>query len=205
MGRPINLVLASSSPRRRQLLAELGWNRFKTHPADLDECPLMNEKPEELVLRLAENKALAVAVHYIQDQSAWILGADTTVNVDGTILEKPLDRRDAFRMIKLLAGKTHLVHTGIALVSSGTVRCSAVETTAVTFQPLNDEEINAFVNTGEGDDKAGAYAIQGKGTFLVERIDGCYYNVVGLPLHRLSLMFAECGWPLVSQWECFGS
>ncbi len=205
MGCPINLVLASSSPRRRQLLTEMGWSSFKTRPAELDETPLMGEKPEEMVLRLAENKALAVGMHYALDTSVWILGADTTVNVGGIILEKPLDRRDAFRMIKLLAGKTHLVHTGIALVSSGVVRCSAVETTAVTFQSMQDEEIHAFVNTGEGDDKAGAYAIQGKGTFLVERIDGCYFNVVGLPLHRLSLMFAECGWPLASQWECFGS
>lgn len=205
MDRTINLILASASPRRRQLLTEMGWRSFKTHPADLDESPLIHENPEEMVLRLAENKALAVGMHYCDDSSAWILGADTTVNVDGMILEKPRDRKDAFRMIKLLAGRTHLVHTGIALVSLGAVRCSAVETTAVSFQPMNDEEIHAFVNTGEGDDKAGAYAIQGRGTFLVERIDGCYFNVVGLPLHRLSVMFAECGWPLASQWECFGS
>ena len=119
MGCPINLVLASSSPRRRQLLTEMGWSSFKTRPAELDETPLMGEKPEEMVLRLAENKALAVGMHYALDTSVWILGADTTVNVGGIILEKPLDRRDAFRMIKLLAGKTHLVHTGIALVSSG--------------------------------------------------------------------------------------
>lgn len=181
---------------------ELGWGNFTVCPANLDESALAGEKPEALVLRLAEKKALAVGGEYALDESAWVLGADTIVDVGGVILEKPRDRADAFRMIRLLSGRAHLVHTGVALVHAGTVQRSAVETTTVTFQPLSDEEIHSFVDTGEGDDKAGAYAIQGRGTLLVERIEGCYFNVVGLPLHRVSRMFAECGWSLVSQWEC---
>jgi septum formation protein len=116
---------------------------------------------------------------------AWVIGADTIVDVDGEAFSKPVDRDDALRMLRSLNGRSHLVHTGVALSGGGEVKASFAETTKVTFGSLRDDEIVSFVASGICDDKAGAYAIQGSGALMIERIEGCYYNVVGLPVYRL--------------------
>jgi septum formation protein len=120
-----------------------------------------------------------------------VIGADTVVDVDGAAFFKPADRNDAVRMLRMLNRRTHKVHTGIALALSGDILYCGAETTEVTFGDLSEEEIIAFAASGDGDDKAGAYAIQGRGALLVERINGCYYNVVGLPVYRLKELLAR--------------
>ena len=185
------LVLASASPRRRELLRQAGFS-FEVHPAHIPEEPLEGEDPIAYVTRLARKKAEAVfreltaanraAVHGSLDgKSLAVLGADTTVTLDRTILGKPADAADAARMLRLLSGRTHRVMTGVALVTAKGVEVAA-EATAVRFLTLSDEEIAAYVATGEPMDKAGAYAIQGRAARWIPRIEGCYFNVVGLPL-----------------------
>lgn len=193
----MRLTLASTSPRRREMLRELGW-RFESIAADVDESPKCGEAPYALALRLAEAKAL---VGSLARAAGWTLGADTVVDLDGAIFGKPADREDATRMLRALSGLTHAVHTGVAIALDGKLLSSAVESTRVTFANLSDKEIASFLATGEGDDKAGAYAIQGVGALLVERIEGCYSNVVGLPVFRLSRMLEKLGWNVASQWE----
>ena len=183
----MNLLLASASPRRRALLAELGWT-FDVCPADVDETPRGGETPE----------ALDVG-RRVPDR--WVVAADTVVAVEDVILGKPADREDGLAMLRLLQGRAHRVLTGVALAVPGeeTPR-GAVECTEVRFRPLDEASLRAYAESGEGDDKAGSYAIQGKGALLVEGIAGCYFNVVGLPLTRLSALLGEAGWPLASQW-----
>lgn len=184
------LILASNSPRRREILENLGWT-FEIVGSHVEERELDGEKPADMALRLASAKSKDVSA---RRKDAWVLGADTVVDIDGLALEKPLDRPDALRMVSALSGRSHLVHTGIALSLAGNILGRAVETTKVTFGDLSREEIDAFVESGEGDDKAGAYAIQGRGALLVERIEGCYFNVVGLPVFRLNEMLKRlCG------------
>lgn len=192
-----DIILASGSPRRRALLSELGW-RFKVKPAEIKERAVAGESPEAMVLRLAEEKAADV---YAKHPSCWVIGADTVVVIDGRALGKPADNADAADMIKELRGRTHTVMTGVALFAPDGRKLTAVEKTDVTFRAMTDDEAAAYVEQGESLDKAGAYAIQDKGTLLVERINGCYFNVVGLPLERLSGMFAELGWTLSEQWR----
>lgn len=182
------LVLASGSPRRRQLLELLGIP-CRVVPSGLDELQLPEEKAAAFALRAARDKALAVAG---RDGDLPVLGSDTVVEVGGVALGKPADTRQAAEMLRQLAGRAHHVHTGVALVVGG--RCeSLVDTALVRFLPLDDAMIRWYVATGEPMDKAGAYAVQGRGGLLVEGIEGSPSTVIGLPIHRLPGLFARCG------------
>jgi septum formation protein len=177
------LILASASPRRRELLTQAGYS-FQVQPAHIPEDPLPGEDPITYVTRLAREKAQAV-YKALGDAEAVVLGADTTVTLDNHILGKPNDAADAARTLRLLSGRTHRVITGVAAVSAIAEQVAA-EATAVRFLTLSDEEIAAYVATGEPMDKAGAYAIQGRAARWIPRIEGCYFNVVGLPLALVS-------------------
>jgi nucleoside triphosphate pyrophosphatase len=172
------LVLASASPRRADLLRSVGLE-FDVVPADIDESVLPGETPTEYVERLSVDKARAVAQRL--DAASIVVAADTTVDVDGRILEKPVDDDDARRMLGLLSGRVHLVHTGVTVRGpDGSV--SRVVETAVEFVTLSPASIDWYIATAEPFDKAGAYAIQGAGGALVRRLDGSVTNVIGLPL-----------------------
>ncbi len=183
------LILASGSPRRAELLRSAGID-FTVRVADLDEKLLPNELPRDYVVRLSREKAQAVTSE-IGDGEV-VLGADTTVVILNEIAGKPTDDNDARRMLKLLSGKWHEVLTGVSLVSDGKVM-SDVALTRVKFTKLSDEEIDWYVASGEPMDKAGAYGIQGYASRFVERIEGSYSNVVGLPVQMVYRMIAECG------------
>jgi septum formation protein len=189
------LVLASASPRRRELLAQAGYT-FEVRPADLPEDPRPGEEPVAYVVRLAREKAEAVyralagqesGAKLIGGRELAVLGADTTVVADGEILGKPQNAADAARMLRMLSGRTHRVITGVALATAQGTEVAA-EVTAVRFVALAEEEIAAYVATGEPMDKAGAYAIQGRAARWIPRIEGCYFNVVGLPLALVTAM-----------------
>lgn len=180
------LILASASPRRRELLAQAGFV-FEVAPADVSEFRKPGEDPIHFVGRLAREKAEAVISHQAVTPDTIILGADTIVVVDEEVLGKPQDAADAARMLRMLSGRTHQVITGVCLVKGRKRECAA-EVTFVRFNTLSDEEIDAYVATGEPLDKAGAYAIQGRASRWVPRIHGCYFNVVGLPLALVSSM-----------------
>ena len=184
------LILASSSPRRRDLLASLGL-QFRVVPAELVEIPSPHEAAKDFAVRVAEKKALVVGTNH---PSAWVIGADTIVVVDGEILGKPLNRADAKRMLQRLAGREHLVLTGYVLLKvASEKKLKGVEETRVKINALEEQEIEWYINTGEPFDKAGGYAIQGKGAFMVEWIKGSYTNVVGLPLSQLVRLFKDAG------------
>ena len=172
----VRLVLASSSPRRRDLLASVGLVP-EVRPAGIDETLLAGEHPVAYVRRLASGKAAAVARH----DGEVVLAADTTVELDGTILGKPSDDADAARMLRALSGRTHRVHSGVSVVTA-TGATTIDVTTSVTFVELDDEAIAWYVATAEPWDKAGAYAIQGAGAAIVARVAGSVTNVIGLPL-----------------------
>jgi septum formation protein len=182
------LVLASASPRRRELLAQAGFE-FRVHPAHIPEEPLPNEDPIAYVSRLAREKAEVVFQQLKREygEGLIVLGADTTVTLDDQILGKPESAEDAARMLRLLSGRTHRVITGVALISAAQTQVAA-EVTAVEFISLTDEDIAEYVATGEPSDKAGAYAIQGHAARWVPRIEGCYFNVVGLPISRVATL-----------------
>lgn len=187
---PPKIVLASASPRRRALLADLNLS-FEVEPAPFDEASVAANTPDELVMALARGKAMAVAR---RRPEALVLGADTAVIVDDEILGKPKDPDDARRMLRRLAGRTHRVVTGVALCHlAGEREVVEVESTDVTFGPLTEDEITRYIATGEPMDKAGAYGIQGYGAVLVQGVRGCYFNVVGLPLYRLARMLRSFG------------
>ena len=185
------LVLASASPRRQELLRNAGIG-FVVQPANVPEDVLPGEVPHTYAQRLAHAKAQAVFDHHPQDQ---VLGADTIVVVDGSIFGKPLDASDAARMLRLLSGRQHSVITGVCLLTpiSGEQPRTDVrrETTRVTMNPLTDEEIEDYVAHGEPMDKAGAYAIQGLASRWIPKIDGCYFNVVGLPVPLVYAMWRD--------------
>ena len=183
------IVLASQSPRRRELLTLVGL-AHEVIPADIDESALPEEAPAAHAERLAREKALALSVEH---PDALTVAADTIVVIDGLILGKPRDRDDAHRMLALLSGRTHTVFTAVA-VGRGSEVVSAVEDVAVTFRPLDAGEIDAYIATGEPMDKAGAYGIQGYGATIVERIDGDFFAVMGLALVRLVGLFERMGW-----------
>ena len=183
----MNIVLASASPRRRELLAGLGL-RFTVRPADVDETPRDGEEPGAYVLRLAQEKAAVVA-----RDGEIVLAADTTVVVDGEILGKPVDEEDARRMLRRLSGREHEVLTGLALCEAGGRDASAVERSRVRMAALSEHEIAWYAATGEPLDKAGAYAIQGLGSLFVEAVAGNYSNVVGLPIPAVYRLFDRLG------------
>jgi septum formation protein len=165
-------------------MTSVGWE-FEAVSSGITEKTVPGETPRDMARRLAGEKALAVSLRL---PDALVIGADTIVDLDGEPLFKPRDRADSRRMINMLNGRSHLVHTGIAAAIGGSVAALETETTKVFFGRLEPDEIEAFVASGLGDDKAGAYAIQGRGATLVERIEGCYSNVVGLPAYRLKKM-----------------
>jgi septum formation protein len=170
------LVLASRSPRRREILQQAGIP-FVVRPADVDETPLPGEAARDYVTRIAREKANATAA----EPGEIVLAADTTVVIQGQILAKPLDAADARRMLHMLSGQGHEVLTGIYLRSAGRVIEDCAET-SVWFAPLSAEEIEDYAASGEPMDKAGAYAIQGLASKFIQRIEGCYFNVMGLPV-----------------------
>ena len=175
------LILASGSPRRRDLMEQIGLE-FRVVTAEIDETPLHGEDHASYTLRLADAKARAVLRLYTD---AVVVGADTTVAIDGELLGKPRDAADATRMLGLLRGRSHRVTTAISVLTwTGT--WTAVETTTVFFSPMTAEEIQDYIATGEPMDKAGAYGIQGRAAAWISRIEGDYTNVVGLPLARLA-------------------
>jgi septum formation protein len=180
----MHFILASGSPRRKEILEELGY-QFEIKTGDFDESTVALDDPKEGVQKLALGKALAAV-----QQPGLYLGSDTVVVLDGVVMGKPSDEQDAFRMLRSLSGRTHEVCTGVALVTvgeDGTVEHTEtfVEATEVTFFELTDEEIDRYIRTGEPMDKAGAYGIQGLGRVLVEGIRGDYETVVGLPAARV--------------------
>ena len=190
----MKLILASSSSRRAELLRDAGI-AFEVNAPHVDEARHPDETAEKMVARLAEAKARAVAGLVGEGKPAIIIGADTAVELDGEIFGKPRDAADAREMLSYLSGRTHFVLTGICVLRlpDGATR-STVERTAVTFAPLDPGEIEAYVTTGEPFDKAGGYAIQGRAGRYIPRIEGCYFNVVGLPLARLHALLSDLGW-----------
>ena len=186
----MSLILASGSPRRRELMAMAGFD-FTVITSDCDESLPAGIAPEEAVLTLSRRKAEAVRLAHPELKSTdVIVAADTVVAFDDTILGKPADRNDAKRLLRLLSGRTHQVYTGVCVDRDGEKTCFASRSD-VTFYALTDEEIDAYVATGECDDKAGAYGIQEKGGLLAERIEGDWYNIVGLPIARLARLLRE--------------
>src|SRR5271169_264882 len=179
----MNLILASASPRRSALLRNAGIP-FTVEPAHVVEQPIPGEPPLLYAQRMARDK---VRVVFERHSDNVVLGADTVVVVDEHLLEKPEDVNDAARMLRLLSGRVHQVVTGVCLVADGFEQTEA-ENTEVRFSPLLESEITSYIRTGEPMDKAGAYAIQGIASRWVERIDGCYFNVVGLPVPRVYRM-----------------
>ena len=179
------LILASRSPRRHQLLAMLGIPH-RVEAADVPELRLPREAPAAYVRRLARDKSRAV-------QGAWVLGADTTVVVGDEILEKPTDEADALRMLLLLQGRRHEVMTAICLRADG-VEFEALDTTAVYFRPADSTLLQCYIATGEPMDKAGGYGIQGFGAALIERIEGDFFSVMGLPVRLVLDLLGKAGW-----------
>ncbi|MEK3848822.1 Maf family protein [Paenibacillus sp. FSL R7-0340] len=188
------IILASTSPRRKELLAFLRFP-FEVVPSHADESTPESWTPQQIVETLAARKAEAVVNTAAQSKEAGlVIGSDTIVVLDGSVLGKPADHADAVRMLTALQGRTHRVYTGVACIHTGTGEMLVRHRqTKVTMKPLSQEQIVAYVNTGEPSDKAGAYGIQGMGATLVESIQGCYFNVVGLPLSLLSDMLSDFG------------
>ena len=186
------LILASASPRRRDLLQNLGLT-FDIIPADIDETPLPDESPDALVSRLSTQKAAAIAT---QNSSALVIAADTVVTLDGDVLGKPKDSAENKRFTERLSGRTHRVYTGHA-AQRGEEVAACVISTEVRFRDLSEREVEWYVSTGEGMDKAGGYAIQGYGAALVSEIHGCYFNVVGLSVANLLELTKRLGVDLI--------
>ena len=181
----IDIILASNSPRRKELLRQIGII-FKSYPAHIDESALPGETPEVYAVRVASDKAIVAAREV---KKGIVIAADTIVVIDDTILGKPADKKDAERMLNMLSGRMHRVITGIAVMDAAngkTLTRTAVS--KVWFRVLSDNEIRSYVASGEPLDKAGAYGIQEKGALLVEKIEGCFFNVVGLPISLLGEM-----------------
>ena len=189
------MILASQSPRRRELLGQMGFS-FTVRPAKGEELPHPELTPAQLVEELARQKALEVSAG--ADADDVVVAADTVVAVDGTVLGKPRDRAHAAEMLSALSGREHTVYTGVA-VKRGETLLVEHEATQVRFRPLTEREIDLYIQTGEPMDKAGSYGIQGYGALLVEGIRGDYFNVVGLPICRLGRMLAQVGEDALAQ------
>jgi len=187
------LILASASPRRKYWFEAMRVPFESIAPA-IDETPLANESPIEMVARLSKEKAQSIAVN---NPDRWVLAADTTVVVDERILGKPEDTKDAIRMLDLIQGRKHHVHTGLCLMRNNEIH-QFVDTAEVYMRPLSPEQIRWYTSTGEPMDKAGAYAAQGIAALFIERIDGSFATVMGLPVECLGGLFFELG--LVDAW-----
>ena len=188
----MRIVLASKSPRRREILSMLGL-KFDIVSADADESSKITD-PAQLVRELSLRKACATKA-LLQQQGEWnddtlIIASDTVVAVDGTILGKPRDKADAARMLALLSGKAHQVVSGVSLLY-GARESADFDVTSVHFCEMTPDEIERYVSSGEPMDKAGAYAVQGLASIFIEGLEGCYFNVVGLPIHRLNGLLTE--------------
>ena len=184
------LILASASPRRRQFLEDLGL-AFSCRTADIDETPQPGESPAQFALRMAETKARSLSV---QHPGAFVIGADTIVSRDDTILGKPVDKLHALQMLHSLQGRTHQVITGLALFClKENYAQSLTRTTEVIFGSFSDAILQAYVETGEPMDKAGAYGIQGQGNFLIKTIKGSCSNVIGLPMNDCTAFLLDRG------------
>ena len=186
----MDIILASGSPRRKQLLAQMGIETFRVISSDADETVEPGLSPARIVETLSARKAEAVAGH--AKPGELVIAADTIVALDGAVLGKPADGPEAFRMLSALSGRRHQVYTGVTLLRDGERRTEH-EVTTVTFRELTRDDITRYIATGEPMDKAGAYGIQGCGALLVERIEGDYFNVMGLPVCRLGRMLAGMG------------
>ncbi|MBB6674238.1 Maf family protein [Cohnella nanjingensis] len=185
-----SLILASSSPRRKELLQGLNLP-FQTHPSEEDESVPTGTAPREMVEMLSLRKAKSVASLYGE---GLVIGSDTIVVCDRLILGKPRDEDDSARMLSLIQGRSHFVYTGVAIVEAGTGRSSVAHSkTEVFVKPMDKDKIRRYIQTGEPNDKAGSYAIQGIGATLVEKIDGDYFTVVGLPVGLLAEMLEKYG------------
>jgi septum formation protein len=193
MTRPVAIQLASSSPRRREILEALGLE-FSISAVDVDETPLADEAADAMVVRLAVAKAEAAAAAL----GDVIIAADTAVVVDERVLGKPADRDDCLAMLEALAGRRHKVYTGVALRCDDVTR-TAISETDVYFRAISQDEALAYWHSGEPRDKAGAYAIQGTGGVFVERIEGSYSGVVGLPVFETAHLLREAGFDLVTR------
>lgn len=187
----MDIILASQSPRRKELLGQMGLKGFKIIAPDVDETMEENLSPAQTVEELSMRKARAVA-EYVEDEDALIIAADTVVALDGGILGKPADEREAFGMLSALSGNRHRVYTGVTVLK-GSRSITSHEETIVTFRELDPEEIMDYIATEEPMDKAGAYGIQGLGALLVSGIEGDYFNVMGLPVFRLGRILSAFG------------
>jgi len=191
---PELLVLASASPRRRELLAQMGVN-FQVQVADIDEIPAPGEAPEDYVQRMAQEKAVNVITRLQRTGSASaVLGADTIVVAQGRVLGKPQNRQDALRMLQLLSGRPHEVFSAVTVGRNSRLE-AVLSRTVVVFRKLDDVEMLAYWRSGEPSGKAGAYAIQGLGGMFVERLEGSYTGVVGLPVFETAALLGRCGVP----------
>ena len=189
------MILASQTPRRRELLGQMGFS-FTVRPARGEELPHPELTPAQLVEELARQKALEVSAEAEADDV--VVAADTVVAIDGKVLGKPHDKVHAAQMLSALSGREHTVYTGVA-VKRGETLLVEHEATQVRFRPLTEREIDLYIQTGEPMDKAGSYGIQGYGALLVEGIRGDYFNVVGLPICRLGRMLAQVGEDALAQ------
>ncbi|MBE6957253.1 MAG: septum formation inhibitor Maf [Ruminococcaceae bacterium] len=192
----MKIVLASQSPRRRELLERIGIEEFEICPATEEELAPEGLSPDRLVEYLSADKARHVAGGFAPEDI--IIAADTVVAVEGRILGKPHSRQEAVEMLTLLSGRSHAVYTGVT-VCRGDVTLTEHERTRVTFRPLTAAEIEAYVDSKEPMDKAGSYGIQGLGSLLVEGIEGDYYNVMGLPVCRLGQMLGKVGFDVLKR------
>ena len=188
------LVLASASPRRLALLAQIGIAPDAVIPSEIDETPLRDETPRAHAGRLAQEKAAAVAAI---EPNAFVLAADTVVACGRRILPKALDRDEAERCLRLLSGRAHKVYTGLCLATGGAVGCRIV-TTRVTMKRLSDREVAAYLDSGEWEGKAGGYAIQGLAAAFISEIAGSYSSVVGLPLYETAQLLTGRGFPVLA-------
>ena len=190
----MDIILASQSPRRKELMGQIGL-KFKVISPNVDEHMEGNPSPAQLVEELSLRKAQAVRAG--ADEDDLIIAADTVVVLDGAVLGKPEDEREAFAMLSALSGNRHYVYTGVTVLRDGRA-VTQHEVTTVTFRELEPDEISSYIATGEPMDKAGAYGIQGLGALLVSGIEGDYFNVMGLPVYRLGRILAGFGIDLLA-------
>lgn len=193
----IKVILASKSPRRKEILERIGVS-FETIPSKADEIFLKNENPQEAVVRIAREKAAFVSRQFVDKRNTLIIGADTVVCLDKTILGQPKDENEAKSMLKILQGRSHIVYTGISLFKNGEDEADGFSESLVEFYPMTMDEIEWYVRSKEPLDKAGAYGVQGKGSIFIRKIEGSFHNVMGFPvdlfyrlLKKLNLELSE--------------